>query len=89
MGGAPPQRRQGSWAGATAAAGCAQRWRLRTVGALDDAKDLMRENTAMTLQVKKNTDLLEEIHRHVAALGVPPAGVPDAGDDAQGQPPST
>jgi uncharacterized membrane protein len=55
----------------------------------EDLKDLMRENTAVTLQVKKNTDLLEEIHRHVAALGVAPAGLPDAGDDAQGRPPST
>ena len=34
----------------------------------EDLKGLMQENTAMTLQVKKNTDLLEEIHRHVAAL---------------------
>jgi uncharacterized membrane protein len=55
----------------------------------EDLKGLMRENTAMTLQVKKNTDLLEEIHRHVAALSVPPAGPPDAGDDARGRPPST
>jgi uncharacterized membrane protein len=55
----------------------------------EDLKDLMRENTAVTVQVKKNTDLLEEIHRHVAALDVPPAGLPDAGDDAQGWPPST
>ena len=55
----------------------------------EDLKGLMRENTAMTLQVKKNTDLLEEIHRHVAALSVPPAGPPDVGDDARGRPPST
>ena len=55
----------------------------------EDLKGLMRENTAMTLQVKKNTDLLEEIHRHVAALAVPPPGLPDTGDHEQGQAPST
>jgi len=55
----------------------------------EDLKGLMQENTAMTLQVKKNTDLLEEIHRHVAALGAPPPVLPDASDDAEGQPPST
>src|SRR5659263_529558 len=55
----------------------------------EDLKGLMQENTAMTLQVKKNTDLLEEIHRHVAVLGAPPPVLPDASDDAKGQPPST
>ena len=40
----------------------------------DDLKDLLNENTALTAQVKKNTDLLEEIHRHVAALS-PEAGL--------------
>jgi uncharacterized membrane protein len=39
----------------------------------DDLKVLVGENTALTEQVKKNTDLLEEIHRHVTAL------TPDAG----------
>lgn len=34
----------------------------------DDLKVLMKENTALTEQVKKNTDLLEEIHRHVEQL---------------------
>ena len=34
----------------------------------EDLKALMAENTGLTLQVKKNTDLLEEIHRHLAAL---------------------
>ena len=28
----------------------------------------MAENTALTRQVKQNTDLLEDIHRHVVAL---------------------
>jgi hypothetical protein len=39
------------------------------------------------LQVKKNTDLLEEIHRHVTALGESPTARPTAGDDAEGLPP--
>ena len=55
----------------------------------EDLKGLMQENTAMTLQVKKNTDLLEEIHRHVAALGASPPVLPDTSDDAEGQPPPT
>jgi len=39
----------------------------------EDLKGLISDNTALTQQVKKNTDLLEEIHRHVAALA-PGAG---------------
>jgi uncharacterized membrane protein len=39
----------------------------------DDIKHLLGENTQLTQAVKKNTDLLEEIHRHVAALS-PGAG---------------
>jgi uncharacterized membrane protein len=44
----------------------------------EDLKELVSDNTSLTQQVKKNTDLLEEIHRHVAslapgALDVPPA----------------
>lgn len=39
----------------------------------EDLKGLVSENTTLTQQVKKNTDLLEEIHRHVAALS-PGAG---------------
>jgi uncharacterized membrane protein len=34
----------------------------------DDLKGLVDDNTTLTEQVKRNTDLLEEIHRHVAAL---------------------
>jgi uncharacterized membrane protein len=34
-----------------------------------DLKSLITENTELTVQVKKATDLLEEIHRHVSALG--------------------
>lgn len=39
----------------------------------DELKVLMAENTSLTEQVKKNTDLLEEIHRHITALS-PGAG---------------
>ena len=35
----------------------------------DDIKTLIAENTALTAQVKKNTDLLDEIHLHVANIG--------------------
>lgn len=35
----------------------------------DDIKTLITENTALTTQVKKNTDLLDEIHLHVANIG--------------------
>src|SRR5665647_2490706 len=53
----------------------------------EDLKGLMQENTAMTLQVKKNTDLLEEIHRHVTALGASSTTPPDAGDARGDGPP--
>jgi uncharacterized membrane protein len=53
----------------------------------EELKNLMQENTDLTLQVKKNTDLLEEIHRHVTALGAAPTAPVDAGDDAKGRPP--
>lgn len=45
----------------------------------DDLKTLLGENTALTQVVKKNTDLLEEIHRHVSAL-TPQAGRFDPND---------
>ena len=35
----------------------------------DDIKALIEENTSLTEQVKKNTDLLDEIHLHVANIG--------------------
>ena len=35
----------------------------------DDIKKLIQENTELTSQVKSNTDLLDEIHRHVTAIG--------------------
>jgi uncharacterized membrane protein len=46
----------------------------------DDIKTLVNENTALTEQVKRNTDLLEEIHRHVTALS-PDAGTFEADKD--------
>src|ERR1700738_3514815 len=41
---------------------------LHTEKNTEDLKGLLRDNTTITEQVKINTDLLEEIHRHVAAL---------------------
>jgi uncharacterized membrane protein len=35
----------------------------------DDNKTLIAENTELTSEVKKNTDLLDEIHLHVANIG--------------------
>jgi uncharacterized membrane protein len=34
----------------------------------DELKGLLSENTALTQLVKKNTDLLDDIHRHVSAM---------------------
>jgi uncharacterized membrane protein len=42
---------------------------LHTENNTDDIKKLLAENTALTAQVKKNTDLLDEIHLHVANIG--------------------
>ncbi|MBU6495411.1 MAG: DUF1003 domain-containing protein [Acidobacteria bacterium] len=35
----------------------------------EDLKVLLQENTALTGQVKQNTDLLDELHRHVTEIG--------------------
>jgi uncharacterized membrane protein len=35
----------------------------------DDIKTLIQENTTLISQVKSNTDLLEEIHLHIANIG--------------------
>lgn len=34
----------------------------------DDLKGLLAENTELTTQVKRNTDLLEDIHAHLSAM---------------------
>jgi uncharacterized membrane protein len=41
---------------------------LHTVKNTDDIRALLDENTQLTKEVKKATDLLDEIHRHVAAI---------------------
>lgn len=46
---------------------------LHTERNTDDIKTLLAENTVLTEQVKRQTDLLDEIHRHVSALS-PHAG---------------
>src|SRR3984957_16991034 len=42
---------------------------LHTANNTDDIKKLIAENTALTSEVKKNTDLLEEIHLNVSNIG--------------------
>jgi len=42
---------------------------LHTANNTDDIKTLIQENTVITANVKRNTDLLEEIHLHVANIG--------------------
>jgi uncharacterized membrane protein len=42
---------------------------LHTEHNTDDIKSLIAENTSLTSQVKKATDLLDEIHLHVANIG--------------------
>jgi uncharacterized membrane protein len=44
----------------------------------DDLKGLLSENTSLTRLIKDQTDLLEEIHRHVIAL-TPELEEPEAG----------
>ncbi len=46
---------------------------MHTVKNTDDIKVLLGENTELTREVKRNTDLLEEIHRHLSAV-TPTAG---------------
>jgi uncharacterized membrane protein len=48
----------------------------------DDIRHLLDENTALTVAVKKSTDLLEEIHRHLSAIN------PEAGRFPSDNPPS-
>ena len=43
---------------------------LHTANNTEDIKKLLAENTDLTTEVKKNTDLLEEIHLHLANIGL-------------------
>ena len=56
---------------------------LHTEKNTEELKSLLGENTSLTQQVKKNTDLLEEIHRHVSALS-PHSGKFAPGGGAEG-----
>lgn len=49
----------------------------------EDIKTLVSENTRLTQEVKRNTDLLDEIHRHLTSIN-PDAGryPPDAASSA-------
>jgi uncharacterized membrane protein len=42
---------------------------LHTANNTDDIKKLIQENTILTAEVKKATDLLDEIHLHVSNIG--------------------
>jgi len=42
---------------------------VHTATNTDDIKVLITENTSLTSEVKKNTDLLDELHRHVTEIG--------------------
>jgi uncharacterized membrane protein len=42
---------------------------IHTANNTDDIKTLIAENTILTEAMKKNTDLLDEIHLHVANIG--------------------
>jgi uncharacterized membrane protein len=42
---------------------------LHTVNNTEDIKQLVKENTELTAAMKKNTDLLDEIHLHIAHIG--------------------
>ena len=42
---------------------------IHTANNTDDIKTLIAENTALTAAMKKNTDLLDEIHLHLTNIG--------------------
>jgi uncharacterized membrane protein len=42
---------------------------VHTAANTDDIKVLLAENTTLTSEVKRNTDLLDELHRHVTEIG--------------------
>jgi uncharacterized membrane protein len=59
---------------------------LHTSGNTDDIKTLIQENTELVSAMKKNTDLLEEIHLHIANIGK--ALGAETGRFAPGEPPA-
>jgi uncharacterized membrane protein len=60
---------------------------LHTEQNTDDIKTLIEENTVLTTQVKWATDLLDEIHLHVANIGKKVGA--EMGRFAPGSPPPT
>jgi uncharacterized membrane protein len=60
---------------------------IHTANNTDDIKKLIAENTALTSAMKKNTDLLEEIHLHLANIGIKLGA--DMGHFRPGEAPST
>jgi uncharacterized membrane protein len=58
---------------------------IHTEKTTDDIKTLLQENTELTNQVKRNTDLLDEIHLHLANIGIKLGA--DMGRFAPGQEP--
>lgn len=58
---------------------------VHTATNTDDIKVLIAENTQITSAVKENTDLLEELHRHVTEIGKH-LGVPAGRFDPDGKP---
>ena len=46
----------------------------------DDIKDLIDQNLHLVQEVKRQTDLLDEIHRHVTALGASQGKLPPITD---------
>ena len=60
---------------------------IHTENNTDDIKTLIAENNVITAQVKTNTDLLDEIHRHVANIGKKLGA--EMGNFPPGQPPPT
>jgi uncharacterized membrane protein len=62
---------------------------LHTANNTDDIKRLIQENTALTEAVKSATDLLDEIHRHVANIGMAVGAEPGKFAPKSSPPPKT
>jgi uncharacterized membrane protein len=59
---------------------------IHTANNTDDIKKLLEENTALTAQVKRATDLLDEIHLHLANIATKVGA--EMGHFAPAQPPA-